>query len=174
MYLHFTGFLSHPEEKADYSNCHSDKVWAEKWREKRCGVWNRHSLLCSRVAGFSGLFLYWEDINRKRLMGIKMMWLTSCFRSEPANNKLVTNQKRYLKIFPEIKISHGCPPQLLYTVRTTSLSSFHFLHPLNLIQNLKGAWAYLRCYWTRGGIHPGQVASPSQGLKSPPLLNYNH
>ena len=41
--------------------------------------------------------------------------------------------------------------------------SIHFLYPLNPTQGRRRAGAYPSCHWTRGGIHPGHVASPSQG-----------
>ena len=37
--------------------------------------------------------------------------------------------------------------------------SIHFLYPLNPILELQGASRH----WARGRVHPGQVASPSQG-----------
>ena len=41
--------------------------------------------------------------------------------------------------------------------------SIHFLYPLNLSVGSRGAGAYPSGHWARGGVHAGQVASPSQG-----------
>jgi len=43
------------------------------------------------------------------------------------------------------------------------LPTLNCLYPLNPIQGHGGAGAYLSCHWARGGVHRGQVASPSQG-----------
>ena len=45
----------------------------------------------------------------------------------------------------------------------TSGTSIHFLDPLIPIYGHGGAGAYPSCHWVRGRVHPGQVASPSQG-----------
>ena len=41
--------------------------------------------------------------------------------------------------------------------------SIHFLYPLNLSVGSRGAGAYPSGHRARGGVQPGQVASPSQG-----------
>ena len=41
--------------------------------------------------------------------------------------------------------------------------SIHFLYPLNPPVGSRGAGAYPSGHRARGGVHPGQVASPSQG-----------
>ena len=41
--------------------------------------------------------------------------------------------------------------------------SIHFLYPLNPSVGSRGAGAYPSGHRARGGVHPGQVASPSQG-----------
>jgi len=41
--------------------------------------------------------------------------------------------------------------------------SIHFLYPLNPTQGRRLAGAYPSCHWARGRVHPGPVASPSQG-----------
>jgi len=48
--------------------------------------------------------------------------------------------------------------------KETPLPSIHFLYPLNpSVGSWGGAGAYPSSQWARGGVHPGQVASPSQG-----------
>jgi len=51
--------------------------------------------------------------------------------------------------------------------------SIHFLNPLNPIQGRGGAGAYPSCHWARGGVHPGQVTSPSQG-HTESIETHNH
>jgi len=41
--------------------------------------------------------------------------------------------------------------------------SIHFLYPLNPWVGSRGGGAYPSGHRARGGVHPGQVASPSQG-----------
>ena len=41
--------------------------------------------------------------------------------------------------------------------------SFHFLYPLNCWSGRRGAGAYPSGHRVRGGVHPEQVACPSQG-----------
>ena len=43
------------------------------------------------------------------------------------------------------------------------ISFIHFLYPLIPIKGRGEAGAYPSCHWVRGRVHPGQVASPSQG-----------
>jgi len=47
---------------------------------------------------------------------------------------------------------------------TQALLHIHpFSIPVNPIQGRGGVGAYPSCPWARGRVHPGQVASPSQG-----------
>jgi len=50
--------------------------------------------------------------------------------------------------------------------------SIHFPYPLNPTQWRAGA--YPSCHWARGGVHPGQVASPSQGYTETTNYRDNH
>jgi len=49
------------------------------------------------------------------------------------------------------------------SIHQRSIPSIHFVYPFNPSVGSRGAGAYPSGHRARGGVHPGQVTSPSQG-----------
>ena len=56
-------------------------------------------------------------------------------------------------------------------LRSLQSLSIYFPNPFNPIQGRSAAGVYTCCHWARGKIHPGQVASPSQGHKERNIMH---
>ena len=69
--------------------------------------------------------------------------------------------------FKILKFGPGVTP-----APTFNYPSIHFLYPLNPSVGSRGAGAYPSGHRARGGVQPGQVASPSQGHKE--TNNHTH